>query len=1710
MNRQSLSSHEIENTDLRAALDAVVLRNLSPVSAGLGVLYVIFGVSHLLVLPGDVTVPMSIAAAGTAVVILGFYVALRWWAPPARWAHPIGAGIAALALFNSLLHLHLTSEPQQSTNLMLLIAGIGFLFLSPRWLALVLAATLAGWGIVVWASPPSPAWLHFGFGMLTATLLSVLVHTVRVRTLQRLEGLRLQDERRKAELDSALRAARHSESRYRDLLEEANDLIQSIAPDGSILYVNRAWRETLGFGQEEIAGLSIFDVIHPDSREHCRAVLERLTTAECSERLETTLLTKGGEAIAVEGSINCQFEDGLPVATRGILRDVTERKRAEQSLQRRNRELVARNTVAQALSTSLELHDLLDKVLSSATESLGFTGGLVSLSDERTGRLALSAHTGLPPALIEQLQSCGLEGTLCDLVYQRDEPLGLEDLGERAPLEVDGLLQMGLRSYAGAPIRHKDRALGTFCLFDSAPRPISEADHAMLTAIGQQIGVAVENARLFESAVREREIAQTLLNTTEALSTTLQLDRLIEHVLDELQRVVPYDVASICLLHDGHCQLAASRSPAHAPSFEQDFALKEHPLARRAAGERRAVVVSDARDMPDWPTDGELPPPRSWLAAPLIARDEVIGVLTLGSNRPDLYDDDAARLASAFARHAALAVENSRLYGQAMAQLREMTVLQNVTAAISSTLDIDLILPYVARSLCEILNSTSVEIYGLDEKNNVAALLAAYAVPAATGEEKSQSEPGRIESLAALPATAEALAQRRPLQTRADDPAAEPGERDRLKAHGALSVLLLPMVTHDHVLGFVRIWDSSIPRQFTAGEIATGQTLAHQAAVAVESARLLTETQAALAETKALYRASSSLIAQESLSNVLQTVVDGVVEALPADRATLITLDLEKRRLTNFVKGGPGAERALPISFAELWEGLSGWVLRELKPALSPKGTPDPRESPQVQQRRRETECGSIIAVPLLYRGKTLGTMTAINRPDERDFTQQDVELMMALANHAAAALENARLFEEIQRRATHLAAAAEVARNTAATLGVTQLLEETVRLISEQFGFYHASVFLMDDEENELYVTAATDSFWEIIPEGYRQPVGRGAIGMAAQTGETVRVADASDDPVPYRVGRWLSPSSLSVPIRFGERVTGVLEVEADIPHAFDENDQTALELIADQIAVAIQEARLFEEIEERRLYLEGVLGAAPDAVVTLDARHRIIEWNAGAEWLFGYSREEVVGKDLDPLITTPSTLAEAVGFTGRAMGGEELPPMEAVRYRKDGSPVDVILAGSPILVGDEYVGAVAVYTDITERKRAERMLKEYSERLEEMVEERTRELREAQGKLLAQQRLQQELEMAAGVQASLLPDQVPSLDGFEIAAAALPARHVSGDLYDFVVSDSEACHIVLADISGKGIPAALLASTARALLRTETERSDSPAVILSTLNRLLHRDLEHAEMFITLIAARLDVRSGVLTYASAGHTETLWWRQGSRDCHTLPSTGLPIGIFAETSIAEEFVRLRPGDVLLFYSDGITEAANPRHERFGMERFTALLTDHADSPASELCETIVEAAETFRAAAPRSDDLTLVVLRALPRTVSFSYPARLDHLSEARELVRQAASVYGDDFASQMKLAASEIIANVIRHAYGSSSGEMRGEISLLPDQIQLDLYDQGASFDPAALPEPDLGELQEGGYGIHIVRQLTDELSYTPGTSAGNRWRLVKRATG
>jgi len=308
-------------------------------------------------------------------------------------------------------------------------------------------------------------------------------------------------------------------------------------------------------------------------------------------------------------------------------------------------------------------------------------------------------------------------------------------------------------------------------------------------------------------------------------------------------------------------------------------------------------------------------------------------------------------------------------------------------------------------------------------------------------------------------------------------------------------------------------------------------------------------------------------------------------------------------------------------------------------------------------------------------------------------------------------------LFADSQRQAQELALLHKVRAALASELDLSVLFRTVIEAIADTFGYTLVSLYMLQEDTLVLQHQIGYDQLIERIP------ITRGIIGRVTRTGEPVLLKDIHTNATFLEAIEEIV-SEVCVPLFDQGRVVGVLNVESSKGMTLDEADLQVMTALSEHVNVAIGRARLYAEVQEskdlyneRRMYLEAVLGAAPDAIVTLDAHHRIVEWSPGAERLFGYSRPEAIGQNLDHLITNPDTLEEAVGLTQIVMSGKDVPPAEIVRYRKDGSPVNVIAAGSPILAGDELIGIVAVYADITERKRAEEALRESEEKYSSLI---------------------------------------------------------------------------------------------------------------------------------------------------------------------------------------------------------------------------------------------------------------------------------------------------------------------------------------------------------------------------------------------------------
>jgi serine phosphatase RsbU (regulator of sigma subunit) len=256
---------------------------------------------------------------------------------------------------------------------------------------------------------------------------------------------------------------------------------------------------------------------------------------------------------------------------------------------------------------------------------------------------------------------------------------------------------------------------------------------------------------------------------------------------------------------------------------------------------------------------------------------------------------------------------------------------------------------------------------------------------------------------------------------------------------------------------------------------------------------------------------------------------------------------------------------------------------------------------------------------------------------------------------------------------------------------------------------------------------------------------------------------------------------------------------------------------------------------------------------------------------------------------------------------------------------------------------------------------------RVAQMVYEQREQIRE-------RERIEQELRTAAAIQQAFLPKSVPALPGWHLVPYYQPAREVGGDFYDFLLFADGRVGLVIGDVTGKGVPAALVMTTVHTMLRTTSQSLTSPAEILARVNDLLTAEIP-AGMFVTCFYALLDPRNGKLCFANAGHEAP--YRQSGHEAAELWASGMPLGMMPGTSYEEYEATLAPGESLLFYSDGLVEAHNPGKEMFGFPRLQSLLTLH-DREASLISFLLSELQEFTGDVWEQEDDVTLLTLHRI------------------------------------------------------------------------------------------------------------------------------------
>ncbi len=376
--------------------------------------------------------------------------------------------------------------------------------------------------------------------------------------------------------------------------------------------------------------------------------------------------------------------------------------------------------------------------------------------------------------------------------------------------------------------------------------------------------------------------------------------------------------------------------------------------------------------------------------------------------------------------------------------------------------------------------------------------------------------------------------------------------------------------------------------------------------------------------------------------------------------------------------------------------------------------------------------------------------------------------------------------------------------------------------------------------------------------------------------------------------------------------------------------------------------------------------------------------------------------------------------------------------------------------------------------------------------------------------ERMESELNIAHNIQMSIVPKTFPAFPDnteFDIYAVLDPAREVGGDFYDFFFIDDDHLFFALGDVSSKGVPAALFMAVVKTLLKATAMETGDPDEIMEKVNKEAAKNT--SAMFVTIFCGVLNIRTGEICYANAGHNPPLIIRKGEGVEFLRPDGGIAVGAFDGAVYKKEEIILGPEDTIYIYSDGITEAFNGKQEMFSEERLREHVTAHRQDDIRELVDSTLRSVRSFAAGEPQSDDITVMALRffhAGKKREGSVGKARTLTLKNDRSEVQKlshAVNEFGKEnelsgrIINQVNMAIEEIVINIIAYGYRDKK-EHRIDVHMRveDDDLLLMIEDDGRPFDPTVVPTPDINkpieEREIGGLGVHLVRSLMEELEY------------------
>jgi len=1037
------------------------------------------------------------------------------------------------------------------------------------------------------------------------------------------------------ERQDALEELRRSEVRYRAVVEDQTEAINRTNLDGTITFANSSYARLFDKTPEEIIGLNHKEILSEEDVTQTNFVRSQLSRDNLINSSEHQYTLADGEQIWLHWLDRLILDlDGNPTEFQRVGRDITEIKNAEselkifaENLERYATQLQVSAEIARDAATEHDLESLLTRAAELVSLRFGFYHAGVFLLDDACEYAVLKAASGKGGVKLlekEHKLKVGEEGIIGHVVMT-GQPRISHDVGKDGLYFQQPLLPE-TRSEMAVPLKIMNRVIGAFDIQSKQMSAFDGNDLISLQTMADQLAIAIENMRLvIESQRRSKELSG-LYETALVTSSVLDTNTLLERLYEQVQQLISPDAFIVSLYNSKNETFSIAFAMESGKPIEEFinkiFTLSEGGLTGWLLEKRKPLLIGDIEvdplpvdPLPIEPIRGDKTV-RTWLGVPLISRSNLIGAISVQSFQPNVFDISHQRFLESLAAQSAVAFENARLFEGEHAAREQAETLQEVVQVVGANLESEKVLELILDQLKRVITFDTALVIILGEQSG--PFLAAGIGYEDIDMIKSQAGILLVDSKILIKMALDLQPIIIPDVREHPDWVWIPG------AGHVRSVLGVPVTIREEMIGVLLVESCELDF-YSEDELNTVQAIARHMAVANENANLFNAERIARENAEALRDAAQVIGSKLSLDEVIEAVLEQLGRVMPYDSASVIMLEKNQAR----VLAGRGYEKfSDPNELSSTTFPLDSTYIQEIVGKGTSLLIPDVREFPGWIWTAFSEHVRSNLGVPLRARDSIIGFFS-LDRIVPNSFTDTDLEIGQMFAAHTSAAIENARLFTTEEKRAGKLEILRQVSLELTASLEPESVFNAILNGVFELIpDVQDVHIFTYNGEK-----LAFGAALWHDGHRGevFSEPRKDGLTHTTALLGETIVVDDFLSHPIFAKIAvteNWKG-SIVGIPLKISERVVGVLNVAHQKTEAFSEFELRILRLLGDQAALAIENARLFEQtmMERRHISLLFDVGQslavslAPDTIQerALELTCLALGGNVGAIWISG-----------------------------------------------------------------------------------------------------------------------------------------------------------------------------------------------------------------------------------------------------------------------------------------------------------------------------------------------------------------------------------------------------------------------------------------------------------------------------------------------------------